>query len=78
MINLLKENWNVITSTFFEKPVVFALGVISILFCIGLTMLTIYIVPKYKFLQYPFAIFIIYLISNFYIDLLIRLIKLNT
>lgn len=78
MINLLKENWNVITNTFFGKPMVFALGVISILFCIGLTMLTIYIVSKYKFLQYPFAIFIVYLIANFYIDLLIWVIKLNS
>ena len=78
MMNIFKENWNVVMNTMIEKPMVFALAIASILICIGLALLTIYIVPKYKFLQYPFMIFIAFLIANFYIEILIRFIKMNT
>lgn len=75
MINLLKEKWQIIADAFFNHPTVFLLSIASIFACVALAVLTFYIVGRFEVLKYPFLLFTMVLMTGFYIDVLIWIIK---
>ena len=76
MINILKEKWQIIADAFLNHPTILLLSIISILACTALAVLTFYIVGKFQALKYPFLLFVMVLVTVFYIDVLIWIIKL--
>ncbi|MDV2441383.1 hypothetical protein QR665_18240 [Acinetobacter gerneri] len=76
MIDIFKAKWQIIVDAMFNHPIVFLLAILCILACVALAVLTLYMVGKFQVLQYPFLLFIGFLIANFYIEILLRIFKL--
>lgn len=76
MINIIKENLNTLFTILINNPIAFLLVILCILVCIALAILTLYMVGKFEVLQYPFVLFVGFLIANFYIEILLRVFKL--
>ena len=76
MINIFKENLNLLFNVLINHPIVFLLVILCILVCVALAVLTLYMIGKFPVLHYPFVLFIGFLIANFYIEILLRIFKL--
>jgi len=75
MINIFKENLNLLFDVLVNHPIVFLIVIFCILVCVALAVLTLYMIGKFPVLQYPFVLFIGFLIANFYIEILLRIFK---
>lgn len=76
MINIFKENLNLLFDVLINHPIVFLLAILCVLACVALAVLTLYLIGKFQVLQYPFLLFVGFLIANFYIEILLRIFKL--
>ena len=75
MINIFKENLNLLFDVLVNHPIVFLIVIFCILVCVALAVLTLYMIGKFPVLQYLFVLFIGFLIANFYIEILLRIFK---
>lgn len=75
VINAIKENLDSLFDMLINHPIAFLLVILCILVCIALAILTLYVVGKFEVLQYPFVLFVGFLIANFYIEILLRVFK---
>lgn len=76
VVNTIKENLNSLFDILINHPIAFLFVILCILVCIALAILTLYVAGKFEILQYPFVLFVGFLIANFYVEILLRVFKL--
>lgn len=76
MIDIFKTKCQIIVDAMFNHPILFILSIAAVFLCAVLTVLTFYLVGKFEILKYPFLLFIMVLTTEFYINILIWIIKL--
>ncbi|WP_312969694.1 hypothetical protein, partial [Acinetobacter gerneri] len=76
MIDIFKTKWQIIVDAMLNHSIVFLLAILCVLACVALAVITLYLIGKFQVLQYPFLLFVGFLIANFYIEILLRIFKL--